>query len=188
MDIKAATSIMEFVAALTNCFCGIIPALIALASTVAAFRAVRETRRNTQAQIASALLDTYASADILKDTNRLKKWTMSEWALGKFIERRDNQSDEAWEVDQSRRRLAHYFQKAAILVDNDLIDRKLLKQVISRKQVEFATTYVAPLEGAVAKVTGNPDPYWAFNVLSGLHGLKWIGPPVPPSVPEPKGE
>lgn len=78
--------------------------------------------------------------------------------------------------------MAHYFQKAAILAEHDLIDQKVLKDVISRNQVEFATMFVEPLDVALARqVTKAPDPHWPYRKLRSLHGLPWVDERYPPS-------
>jgi hypothetical protein len=171
---------LQFATATISLCCGCPGVLIALGTTFAAFLAVRETRRNTQAQVASALLDTYARDDMLQDTIRLQDWKRDhpDNFDTHFLQLR-HASKAGRDADKARRHLAHYHQKAAVLVQHKLIDRALLEDVISKGQVEFAQEYVEPLEVAIA-IPGY-DPHWAYDALRELHDMprRTKAPPSP---------
>jgi hypothetical protein len=169
MPLETATSVIQFLTACINLCCGCLGPLLALAAVIMAYRAVRETRQNTQAQIASALLDAYSEREMVDDIEILKRWKVEHpenFAENFATQRHSDQ--QAKNVDRARRRLAHYHQKAAIMVKHKLIDHDLLKTVISKTQIEFAEEYVEPLEIAIALDT---NPRWAYDILRTLHGL-----------------
>lgn len=130
---------------------------------------VKETRLASQAQIVSALLDTYANNDMLADIIRLEAWKddhPNDWD-SLFVKARKTEKA-AKLADRARRHLAHYHQKAAVFVTHGLISRDMLKSVISMSQVQFAEEHVEPLE---VKIAIDGDPHWAYDILRDVHGL-----------------
>jgi hypothetical protein len=185
------TAILNFISALTALIssCLICPgAFIAALAVFFASRSVAETRRNTQAQIASTMLDAYATDYMLEDTAALRQWKIDHpvTSAEDFVTLREAGDKTAGRVDRARRNMAHYFQKAAILADHNLIDHKLLKDIISENQVRFATEFVEPLDVELTRqITKAPDPHWAYRKLRTLHLLPWVDETIPPKIEKP---
>jgi len=107
-------------------------AIVLIAGTVATWLAVgatwlatRETRRAAQAQIVASLLDEYSTPEMLAAISIVLRWTP-----GKPIELND-------EFDLARRRVSHHFQKIVALVNNGLLDARLLPMLVPKSEADL---------------------------------------------------
>jgi hypothetical protein len=174
---------IEIVALVTTSTCSCIGIFIAAGAAVFAARSAQETRQNTQAQVANSLLDAYATPEMRGSVLEVLKF-----AHGHGLDFAEDYRNDRYHagynrdlLEPARRQLSHHYKKAAILAQHGLIDRKLLKSVISKDQVGVAVTYVEPLDVVLAeKVTHSEDPRWTYSILRELHPPPYEGFPDPP--------
>ena len=150
--------------------------VLTLATAVAAWvsahqakRAVRETHRDTQAQLVASLLDAYASEEMLDACVELERWRSKEGArfAEKFRKLRIEDYDNIRQLDRARRRVSHYFQKVCTLYTSGLLDETLVRIAASRQQVMFYREVLEPLEAAVSPEYDSSS----FDTLGQLYGV-----------------
>lgn len=160
----------------------IVANVIALVAAVAAWRAARasflsaaETRRGSQAQLVSSLLDSYASAETLASMICLRKWFSQHGRRAADEFRRLRQDDYAAiaEVDHARRRVSHFFQKLYVLHNSGYLDERAVRTIATKDTVAFFRGLIEPLEAAI----GVDYDRSSFNFLGALYNI----PPTLPS-------
>lgn len=175
------TAIGAIVAVIITAFVG--RATVRAANETAKFTAdaVKEAHQNTQSQIAGSLLDDYADPLMLEATNRLREWHQAHPGT-QYTSDFDNlrfSDATAQTADHARRRLAHYFSKAAVISRNKLLDKPLLLEVISPNQVTFARQFVEPLDRVVAAQIKRDFNSRDYEELAGLRSSTepvWLNP------------
>jgi hypothetical protein len=156
--------------------------VIALATAIASFIAAQaaksaatQTRRATQAQLVSTLLDSYASPEMLDAMISLRTWVGKNGTLhaDEFRRLRRDDYDLVRGVDLARRRVSHFFQKIDALHTLGFLDEPTVRAVATRGQVAFFREVVEPLEAAITVSYDRTS----FDRLGALYG---IGPTLPP--------
>jgi hypothetical protein len=123
----------------------------------AAWRAVVETRKNTQANIVNELLTEYASSEMLEDIHQLIIWKKS--SPKDFAEKfrairqtaEDTWKDDFKNVEKARRHLTHFFNKVGTLLQLELIADNVGRKIITPWQLELYEKYCYPLDAAAAQ-------------------------------------
>lgn len=180
------TAGIAFIALLITAAIGAVSLIVADNTARSTAASVKEAHNNTQAQIANSLLEQYAAPQTLDAMNDLIEWRhrhpgqsyIDDFMLDRTVV--VNQRP----LDHSRRRLAHYFQRAAIVSRNNLVDRPLMQEVVSASQVRFARRYVEPLDRALSLQLRGHFNHRDYDTLAGLHDPHeptWLNPDTPPS-------
>ena len=141
----------------------------AIIATKAAIDAAVETRRSTQAQLISGLMDTYAGDEMLHAMILLRQWRAQHgdsFAV-EFQRLRRDDYDRIRSVDLARRRVSHHFYKIYVLQKQGLLSERLVRDVANQGQVSFCREVVEPLEEAIEKSHGKTP----FDALAGLYGI-----------------
>ncbi len=144
-------------------------------SAAAARRAAAATERATQVQTLSALLDAYASPEMLAAMMTLMSWFSEnrERSADEFRRLRQDDYSAIKDVDLARRRVSHFFQKVYTLHAAGFLDEASVRIAATRGQVEFFRQRIEPLEAAIS---ANYDRS-SFDCLGALYG---VGPTLPP--------
>ena len=138
-------------------------------SSKAAKQAVEETRRASQAQIISSLLDAYGSEEMRIAMDELRAWKCQygDKFADEFRRHRMEDDNKFSSLNQGRRRVSHYFQKIHTLRSSGLIDDSYVRKVATKEQVEFYREILEPLEAAL-----NPNyDRSSFDSLGALYDI-----------------
>jgi hypothetical protein len=132
-------------------------------AAAAAWRAAVATRRTTEANLFSQLMSEYASAEMEKALNLLANqrdlWLadpeertfqalVENWARIFVSKRQPN------ELNNARRRVSHFYQKASRLIDEDLVSGGLREELLHLSGRDLMHDIVIPLDRALAKQLG----------------------------------
>jgi hypothetical protein len=139
----------------------VVIALSTAAAATAAFLAARATRRTTEAQLFSQLMSEYASPEMGKALRHLREahrgWANDpqnrplEQLVDAWAKKQASSGASGDPLDSARRLVAHFFQKATRIIDEELVRGGLRDELLSLNGTELVHDIVIPLERALAK-------------------------------------
>ena len=150
-----------------------VPAVSAIGVLLAALfacRSANETKKATQANLISSILDRYAQPDMHKALNNWNVFAGKNYSdhVKEFIFLKELKIDKYVELDADRRLITHHFIKIAKLYEKNLIDKDNINIIAPLKEVEFWTHIIEPIEKEIY-----PDIYGRkyFELLQEIHGI-----------------
>ena len=147
-----------------------VSAIGVLLAALFAYRSANETKKATQANLISSILDRYAKPDMHKALNNWNVFACKNYLdhvkgfnnLVPFERKKYN------ELDADRRLITHHFIKIAKLYEKKLIDKNNLEIVAPKKEVEFWKYIIEPIEKIVySDIYGRKY----FKLLQKIHGI-----------------
>ena len=126
----------------------------AVAATIAAFAAcmsAKAAKDASLAQIVIQLTTTYAKSEMQDGMNRLRKFKENPGVdfANEFTELKKSDKCQYDKLDDDRRRFSHYFHTLYVMLDTKVINKKFLKKIAPRGQIEFLREVIEPLEKAI---------------------------------------
>ncbi len=132
------------------------------AAAIAAWRAARDTRRTTEAQLFSQLMSEYSSPEMAKALSELMDAALG-WksdTLGRSFDDlvknwarlRQQGTDQ---LDNARRRLSHFYRKVTRILEEGLVTGGLRAELEELNGRDVMHLVVLPLERALAAQLGN---------------------------------
>ena len=136
----------------------LIGSLGAFFAALAAWRTAIETRKTVLVQILLQITDTYSSPEMLEAMQNLRKWKEQNGPdFAKLFGQLRHQNYERIEqLDKDRRRISHYFYRIKLLLQAGLLNKNLVKELVTEKQVDFLLKIIEPLERVI-------DPNYDFS-------------------------
>ena len=129
----------------------LLTALAACISAIGSYRAAKQSRRYTHAQVMNSLLDIYESNALLDAEIRLRMWGAEHGKhfANTFAQLRRDDYAQVQMADQARKQVVHYYTKIYILWNMHLINKTVVQLLLSREQVVFLREVIEPLETAM---------------------------------------
>jgi hypothetical protein len=145
-----------------------VAALGALVAALAAWMAVRETKRASEGQLFSSLFAEYGCLEMLDALRVLRNWMTEKGPdfAAKWKMALQASDSSAHEVDRARRRVQHYFVRALRLHEAGYASLKLLRSLCVVDGINILYDVVEPLE---AELNEHYD-HRAFSKLKKLCG------------------
>jgi hypothetical protein len=168
----------------------IISAIAAACSAFFSWRSSRVAAKALQATLYLKLQEQYASQRMLDDLHNLRTWRdkHGQAFVSRWAERHRNNDEEAKALNESRRRVVHFFCAIADLYSSGLLPRHLRRLLTDFQGIDLLYDVAEPLEMAL-----NPDydkscfdTLRRLKISSGRGQPTWSKPETITRSPEPK--